>query len=813
KNAWDNFEEIATIAADATTYEYTLPAALKTDGVFYRFFLVKTDDLPYASEIASITSTGAQTVRLDYVPGAETAVDFRCGDVTYEHQKTFFGQGWTGNCDLFNMQYDSFRFHGSGKIFDGIVPAANTDYRCRIMANGKCVLDNGAATSVITENLQSYPYSELCVFASYGCGYPAKFRFDSMTVTDGGMVVRDLVPVQTAAGKGALFDRVSGTVFENPSGTDFTKGAAAARQGWVVAMTEPATPAATLERITLGTDTDWSAIEGRLLAGATVNLNGYELHIADYVAFSSKGVIFDGTGSVRLSVAESKTLTLASSDKLVFSGGLVKDGPGTLVIASPMPDLSGVTVEAGIMKYGAQSVIANGITVKVLDGAAFDMNGSGNGNVPIYDIAGTGPDGKGALRNTGADVTAGSAQMKGLRLSTNATVGGTANFGQINSSYNTPTCFDLNGYTLTIDIPSNKGFWLASANSSSPGTIYLKQGILYPYKKDKEMSLPNVDVIVDGTGASYRIPNDGSKKVTFKSITALNGGQIEEQENRTYIKELTLLDGALVPSYVKWIYVANEVVVSNETTDVTIHPPIAVNGTSAKLLKYGAGTFYIKNNHTDQQMNSGVEIFGGTVVMDSTASTPKPEIAISAAAVPVTIHAGGTLDMRLCTSAPFKVTKMTIDEGGTLLHTADSKLSIAGAATYEKPMPFGTFTGSLDIAAVVTFDLTELYAGASAPAVGTDVTLLAAGSINRANGGGVVITGCPYDSYVTFEANRVVMHTLASSSSAHNPIKIWNVGGSFVYGANGNCYRASLGEALLQEGWNVQMTGWRTANA
>ncbi|MBR6734450.1 MAG: SGNH/GDSL hydrolase family protein [Kiritimatiellae bacterium] len=813
KNAWDNFEEIATIAADATTYEYTLPAALKTDGVFYRFFLVKTDDLPYASEIASITSTGAQTVRLDYVPGAETAVDFRCGDVTYEHQKTFFGQGWTGNCYLFNMQYDSFRFHGSGKIFDGIVPAANTDYRCRIMANGKCVLDNGAATSVITENLQSYPYSELCVFASYGCGYPAKFRFDSMTVTDGGMVVRDLVPVQTAAGKGALFDRVSGTVFENPSGTDFTKGAAAARQGWVVAMTEPATPAATLERITLGTDTDWSAIEGRLLAGATVNLNGYELHIADYVAFSSKGVIFDGTGSVRLSVAESKTLTLASSDKLVFSGGLVKDGPGTLVIASPMPDLSGVTVEAGIMKYGAQSVIANGITVKVLDGAAFDMNGSGNGNVPIYDIAGTGPDGKGALRNTGADVTAGSAQMKGLRLSANATVGGTANFGQINSSYNTPTCFDLNGYTLTIDIPSNKGFWLASANSSSPGTIYLKQGILYPYKKDKEMSLPNVDVIVDGTGASYRIPNDGSKKVTFKSITALNGGQIEEQENRTYIKELTLLDGALVPSYVKWIYVANEVVVSNETTDVTIHPPIAVNGTSAKLLKYGAGTFYIKNNHTDQQMNSGVEIFGGTVVMDSTASTPKPEIAISAAAVPVTIHAGGTLDMRLCTSAPFKVTKMTIDEGGTLLHTADSKLSIAGAATYEKPMPFGTFTGSLDIAAVVTFDLTELYAGASAPAVGTDVTLLAAGSINRANGGGVVITGCPYDSYVTFEANRVVMHTLASSSSAHNPIKIWNVGGSFVYGANGYCYRASLGEALLQEGWNVQMTGWRTANA
>jgi len=33
KNAWDNFAEVATIPADAATYVYTLPAALKADGV------------------------------------------------------------------------------------------------------------------------------------------------------------------------------------------------------------------------------------------------------------------------------------------------------------------------------------------------------------------------------------------------------------------------------------------------------------------------------------------------------------------------------------------------------------------------------------------------------------------------------------------------------------------------------------------------------------------------------------------------------------------------------------------------------------
>ena len=709
KNAWTSWEEVATIAADATSYTYTLPAALKADGVFYRFFLVKTDNLPYASEIASVTSTGAQTVRLDYVPGTDTTTELRFGGVTYEHQKTFFGQGWAGSCYLFNMQNDgsnpSFRFHGGGTASTTVRPAANTDYLCRITAADKFLLDGGGASSEIPESRVSYTYSDLCVFASYGCGYAAKYRFDSMVVKDGGIVVRDLVPVQTAAGKGALFDNASGRVFENATGTDFTKGSAVARQGWVVSTTPTyagatsaaPTVATLLDSITLTEDTELSAIADSLADAATINLNGHELHAADYAAFLAKHPVLAGTGNLRVTVPANETLTFGNGNKPVFTGKLIKDGAGTMILSSGMTHLTGVTVAEGVVKYGAQSIIANGITVKVLDGASLDMNGNGNGNVPIYDIAGTGFGGMGALCNTGADVTAGSAQMKGLTLSADATVGGTANLGEINSSYNQPSCFDLNGHTLTINIPSNKGFWIATANSSSPGTIYVKSGILYPYKNDKELSLPNVDVVIDGSGASYRIPSDGSKKATFKSITAMNGGQLEERENRTYIKELTLLDGSVVPSYIKWIYVANAVVVSNETTDITIYPPIEGNGTYSKLLKYGSGTLYIKNNHTDQQMNSGAEIFGGTVVMDSIASTRKPEIAISSAAVPVTIHAGGTLDMRLCTNTtPFKVTRLVVEDGGTLLHAANNNLSIAGAATYDKPLPFGAFAGSLE---------------------------------------------------------------------------------------------------------------------
>ena len=824
KNAWENFEFVQDVDAVATSATLPLPAALKADGVFFRFFLVRTDNLPYASELASITSTGAQMVRLDYVPGLDTQVDFRFGGITYEHQKTFFGQHWGGNAFLLNMQSSTFRFHGSGATFTGITPTANTDYRCRVLDGNKFILDGGGLSSQITENRTSYPILDLCVFAPHhAAGYLAKFRFDSMVVKDGDAVVRDLVPVQTSAGKGALFDQASGEIFENVTATDFTKGAAAARPGWVIATSEPAyagsssgapAPAVPLDSITLTEDTEWSAIEGRLAEYATINLNGHELHIADYAAFSAKHALFDGTGSLRVTVPAGETVTFSNANKPQFTGSLVKDGAGTLVVSHSMSYLTGVTVAEGIMKDGAASVFGNnGMTVEVKDGAAFDLNGVGNGSAVLFKLAGSGPDGQGALRNTGADVGASLAQMYGIELTADATVTGNS-MGFIGPNY-TATSLLLNGHTLTLALNSGKSFWFCNVTTSNAGTVRVTSGNAYFHRN--AVNIPNVDFVIDGANAVFEMPGSSpANPTTVRSVTVMNGGTIKEGYQAAKMKFLNIYDGGYVglESNVKWIYVSDAVVVSNETTDVTINPPISANSTYSKLYKYGAGTFYIKNNHTDQQMNQGVEIFGGTVVMDSIASTLKPEIAIASAAVPVTIHAGGTLDMRLCTNAaPFKVTKVVIDEGGTLLHGPSNTLSIAGAATYEKPIPFGAFAGTLDIAATVTFDLTDLYSGASAPAVGADVTLFSAGAVTRAAAGCVTVTGCPYENYVTFESGTVTLHTVAPAVSELTPIKIWNVGGTFVYGANGNCYRSSLGALLAQEGWNVQMTGWRTANA
>ena len=827
KNAWDNFAEVATIAADATTYSYTLPAALKTDGVYFRFFLAKTGELPYASELVSITSTGGQLVRLDYVPGTDTSTDLRFGGVTYENQKAFFGQHWGSNAYLFNMQSSTFRFHGSGATYPGMAPAAGTDYRCRVLAGGKSTLEGGGATSAVSENLTAYPLIDLSVFADHrGASYNSKFRFDSMLVKDGGIVVRDLVPVQTAAGKGALFDRASGVVYENVTGTDFTKGAAAAHQAWVVAVStrlvgsSSGAPAGAglPQYVALSADTEWAALKDGIAQGGTVDLNGHALHVTDCADFAAWNVSVAGdSGTFRVTVPQNATSVLNFAAPFSAAAHLVKDGPGTLVLSCALSSLAGATVAEGLVQYGTTAVFGNnGMTVEVKDGAALDVNGRGSGNAVRYKIAGTGPDGNGVLRNTGGDVANNASQMYGLELTADAKVTGN-NQGLIAPSY-AATTLQLNGHTLTLALNTDKSFWICNTSGSTPGTVHVTGGVVHFHRT--AVSLTAVDFLIDGANSRFRQSTNGNNpanSTTVKSITLTNGGYFEEAYQCTRMQDLSILGSGEVgrKSDVRWIYVGKTVLVSNETDNVFIYPPIKEYSTFPKLVKKGAGTLTIANNHTDQRMDGGAEIFGGTVVMSSSrTSGAVPEKAISSVAVPVTIHAGGTLDMRFCTNAtPFKVTKLTIDEGGTLLDSANTKLSVTAASTYTKPLPFGTMAGTLDIAATLTFNLADFYSGASAPAAGTDVTLLSAGAITRTAAAAVTVTGCPYDSYVTFESGTVTLHTVPPAVSELNPIKIWNVGGTLVYGANGNCYRSSLGALLAQEGWNVQMTGWRTANA
>ena len=209
-----------------------------------------------------------QWINTGVAPAAGWTVDFRFGDPAYAEGTAFFGRGWDFKRYLLCQQSNKFRFYGeNGSVDVGGLPKAGVNYRCVIdpsyteFSNVSSVRtltgdDGTESRSTIKRsvagsgNFAIFGISggtRLTTFTFYRMrigtraannANTAKFRFDSMIVKDGAVVVRDLVPVQTTDGRGALFDRANGRVFENATDTDFTQGEAVERQGWEVATTE-----------------------------------------------------------------------------------------------------------------------------------------------------------------------------------------------------------------------------------------------------------------------------------------------------------------------------------------------------------------------------------------------------------------------------------------------------------------------------------------------------------------------------------------------------------------------------------------------
>ena len=79
---------------------------------------MQTNALPYASEVASLISTGGQTVRLGYIPDINTTFDFHIGGLTYANSTTLFGQSWQGAAFMIDVQSNKYYWHGRGTALD-----------------------------------------------------------------------------------------------------------------------------------------------------------------------------------------------------------------------------------------------------------------------------------------------------------------------------------------------------------------------------------------------------------------------------------------------------------------------------------------------------------------------------------------------------------------------------------------------------------------------------------------------------------------------------------------------------------------------
>lgn len=162
----------------------------------------------------------------------------------------------------------------------------------------------------------------------------------------------------------------------------------------------------------------------------TVNTNFYQL---DTVTFDDSRTTVNTSVSIAAAVTPQSVLVNSTNDYTFADGGgkltgntsITKQNTNTLTVSTANDFTGPINVQGGVFKLGNAGTLPIGTTVNVASGAALDYAGFGNNNTRRYtfNIAGDGPNGAGAINNTGGGIF-GNASVFNLNLTADATIGG-----------------------------------------------------------------------------------------------------------------------------------------------------------------------------------------------------------------------------------------------------------------------------------------------------------------------------------------------------------------------------------------------------
>lgn len=205
----------------------------------------------------------------------------------------------------------------------------------------------------------------------------------------------------------------------------------------------------------------------------------------------------------------------ASAEDVIVSGDLKKDtsadpeahllikrGAGTMLYTRKelANFLDGVEVREGTFKLtnvsGDYSFwnTTTPVSVTVKDGATLDLNGKGGfaANVTL---------GEGStFKNATGGVSTGSASLRAIALTGNATIEAAARFGLLANGYGA-TKLNLGGHTLTKI--GSEPFHLCNVSGDDAGTINVQAGTFHTVH-DHPVALPNAEVVL-GAGTTFDV--------------------------------------------------------------------------------------------------------------------------------------------------------------------------------------------------------------------------------------------------------------------------------------------------------------------
>ena len=285
---------------------------------------------------------------------------------------------------------------------------------------------------------------------------------------------------------------------------------------------------------TLDQDRTWSDLKG----GATLasdEVVRIKVTDADAVLTVNEDVevagieFVDGTGAT-LQVNSGYTVTAESVSgigNILNNGTLVKTGDG--VATMPFNNAStGVTIVSnGTLKVASVTGTGTSHTVRVKDGATFDLN-----CVWTTAVAVVLEDGANFANSGSSDAVWGSAlNIRRLTLEGNATVTATHTFGLRVPSHGS-NILDLGTYILTVKASSGKSFFVDNTTINGTGKILVARGTLFSYS-DSYGDTYTLEVGASGTLAG------GGNGITCGNF--VNHGSINSSNNKI------IVNGTLVP--------------------------------------------------------------------------------------------------------------------------------------------------------------------------------------------------------------------------------------------------------------------------
>jgi autotransporter-associated beta strand protein len=263
------------------------------------------------------------------------------------------------------------------------------------------------------------------------------------------------------------------------------------------------------------------------VSGGTLQLAGKNLQVS---SLSGAGTVENGASSLA-------TLTVSSdADMLAFTGkfrdggvsgklAVVKEGQGTFELNGAADHSGGTTINAGVLRMGANGTLSAASKVTVGTGATFSLGGKSVTLAEFVDAGGTVADGNLTATTFGVKGVAsnGTFGNQGLTLGGGQTIAGVQSLyseGTMNLTLSQNATLNLSG-TGIINLSASQPYKLTLGQTSDmTGTLVLGNNVTLGFSKNE--LLKGVTLTI-GTGA--RVELDGTSQ-QIASLNFLAGGTL-----------------------------------------------------------------------------------------------------------------------------------------------------------------------------------------------------------------------------------------------------------------------------------------------